>query len=574
MSSTSQIRRHIRNTKRYAEVISVLAKHGFEQLLIETGVDRWFGKGQPGGKGWIGRRLIRQGQPVTDVPSPVEVRLRRVLEDLGPTFIKLGQILATRPDLIPPEMAAEFRKLQGECPTADYEIIHGQLKEEFGPRLAELFREIDPVPLAAASMAQVHCATLHTGEEVVLKVLRPGIHDILRADMDVLSEIARFTEKHFSNMGYSPTEVVREFSRELQREVDFEHEGKSTERLRDYFVEDENIRFPKVYWEATTVNVLTLERIHGVLLSTLDRQATPKEELREVVKNGADAVFRMCLEFGFFHADPHPANIFALPGGKVCFIDCGMTGRVDKRTTMQLAELVQNVIKGNLEGTIRVAIALTDADPALRYNRLFRTDAWDFIANFEHASVEDLDMPLLLDQFFELLRRHKVRCPGDLVFLIKALTTIQGVGLELDPEFNVVGYIRPHVERLVQQRYGWAAAKERLMRAGRSYVDILEDLPEDIRLIVTQFRRREFAFTLEHKGLDRLNDNIEHASRNIAMAMICTGLIVASSILVLAASGRSHPLVFSGLGLAGFLGAAAMIAVFLFNMVFRRPPKS
>ena len=570
MSSTSHIRRHIRNTKRYAEVISVLAKHGFEQLVIETGVDRLIGKGQA----WFGKGLPRPGHKVPEEPLPVEVRLRRVLEDLGPTFIKLGQILATRPDLIPPEMAIEFRKLQGDCPTVDYEVIQGQLKEEFGPKLKELFSDIDPIPLAAASMAQVHCATLTTGEKVVLKVLRPGIHDILRADMDVLTEIARFTEKHFSNMGYSPTEVVREFSRELKREVNFEHEGQATERLRDYFVEDENISFPKVYWEATTENVLTLEHIQGVLLSKLDLESTPKEEIREIVKNGADAVFRMCLEFGFFHADPHPANIIALPGGKVCFIDCGMTGRVDKRTTMQLAELVQNVIKGNLDGTIRVAIALTDADPALRYNRPFRTDAWDFIANFEHASVEDLDMPLLLDQFFDLLRRHKVRCPGDLVFLIKALTTIQGVGLELDPEFNVVGYIRPHVENLVRQRYGWPAAKERLMRAGRSYVDILEDLPEDLRLIITQFRRREFAFTLEHKGIDRLNDNIEHASRNIAMAMICTGLIVASSIIVLAASGRTHPLVFSGLGVGGFLIAAFMIAVFLFNMLFRRPPKA
>lgn len=574
MTSTSHIRRHIRNTKRYAEVISVLAKHGFDQLLMETGADRWFGNASSKSRIWLVGKRSGQGQLKQAAHLPVEVRLRMVLEDLGPTFIKLGQILSTRPDLIPPEMALEFRKLQGECPTADYEIIHGQLKEEFGPNLPLLFKEIDPVPLAAASMAQVHCATLMTGEEVVLKVLRPGIHDILRADMDVLTEIARFTEKHFSNMGYSPTEVVREFSRELHREVNFEHEGKSTERLRDYFIEDDNIRFPKVYWEATTQNVLTLERIHGTLLSKLDRANTPKEEIRQVVKNGADAVFRMCLEFGFFHADPHPANIFALPGGKVCFIDCGMTGRVDKRTTMQLAELVQNVIKGNLEGTIRVAIALTDADPALRYNRAFRTDAWDFIANFEHASVEDLDMPLLLDNFFELLRRHKVRCPGDLVFLIKSLTTIQGVGLELDPEFNVVAYIRPHVESLVRKRYGWAAAKERLKRAGRSYVDILEDLPEDLRLIITQFRRREFAFTLEHKGLNRLNDNIEHASRNIAMAMICTGVIVASSILVLAASGRSHPLVFSGLGLAGFLGAGLMIAIFLFNMVFRRPPRS
>jgi ubiquinone biosynthesis protein len=248
-----------------------------------------------------------------------------------------------------------------------------------------------------------------------------------------------------------------------------------------------------------------------------------------------------------------------------------MTGRVDKRTTLQLAELVESVIKGQLDSTIRVAINMTDADPSLRFNRSFRKDAWDFIASFEHASIEDLDMPALLDQFFELLRRHHVRCPGDLVFLIKALTTIQGVGREIDPQFNVVGYIRPHVERLVRGRYGWSATRQRLMRAGRNYAEFIEDLPEDLRSLLTQFRRREFAFTLEHKGLDRLNDNIEHASRNIAMAMLCAGLIIASSIIVLAASGQVHAAVFSSLGLMGFLIAALMIGIFLFNMVFRRP---
>ncbi len=567
MTTTTQIRRHIRNTKRYAEVLSVLVKHGFEQLLTETGVDRLLNRSQS----WIGWKKPSVSGDGVNPHQPVEVRLRLVLEDLGPTFIKFGQILSTRPDLIPPEMAREFRKLQGECPTVDFDIIHKQLQEEFGSNLSLLFRAIDPKPLAAASMAQVHCATMANGDAVVLKVLKPGIHEILQADMDVLHEIARFTEKHFSNMGYSPTEVVHEFSRELQREVNFEHEGRSTDRLRQYFAEDPNISFPKVYWEATTSSVLTLERVNGVLLSKLDLENTPVEEKRELVKHGADAVFRMCLEFGFFPADPHPANIFALPGGKVCFIDCGMTGRVDKRTTLQLAELVEAVIKGNLDSTIRVAINMTDADPSLRYNRSFRTDAWDFIANFEHASIEDLDMPALLDQFFELLRRHHVRCPGDLVFLIKALTTIQGVGREIDPHFHVVGYIRPHVERLVRSRYGWSATRRRLMRAGRSYAEFIEDLPEDLRSLLTQFRRREFAFSLEHKGLDRLNDNIEHASRNIAMALLCAGLIVASSIIVLAASGQVHAAVFSGLGLIGFIVAALMIGIFLFNMVFRRP---
>jgi ubiquinone biosynthesis protein len=526
MRTPFSVRRTIRNTKRTAEMLEVFVRYGFQNIIQELKLDSLYQRGR---KAMTGRRIDlsveRMSQPV---------RIRKAMEELGPTFVKLGQVLSMRPDLVPTDWADEFRMLQDHVPAVPFPLIRKRLEEEFPGRLGEMFQAIDPEPLAAASIAQVYRAVLRDGSQIVLKVLRPGVREILESDMEILHTLAGFMEDHFSNLGYSPTAVVEQFRRELQREVNLIEEARSTDRLRRDFADNPNVSFPKVYWEATTRSVLALEEIRGVLLSRLRPGELSEEELRCAVTNGIDAVFRQCLETGFFHADPHPGNIFVLPGGRICFIDCGMIGNVDPQTVQDLAELVTGVINVDMERVIEVTLSIADADPALAEDRQFRSDVWEYISHFQGQTLESLDVGHLLQEFFEKVRRNRLRVPSDIVFLIKAITTIEGVGEELLPQFNVVRHVRPHLERLVRRRYGYRAIRKRLTTSLLGYAETLENLPRYMRSAMFNLRRNQFTVNLEHRGLDRLTDHIEHASGNIAHAVFVASLIIGSSILVLA----------------------------------------
>jgi len=564
MMPTSKIKSTLRSANRYREILTALARYGFEDFVIESGLDRLIERG---------RELIGRSRADADAdaaPLSRPARLRMVLEELGPTFIKMGQILSTREDLIPPEYAREFRRLQDDCPQLPYEAIAERLEDEFPDRLDDLFESIDETAVAAASLAQVHRAVMRDGSHVVIKVLRPGVRATIDADMDALNALAHFLERHWEDLGFSPVDVVNEFSRELQREIDLTLEAQSAERLRRYFENDPNIFFPRVYWQATTRNVLTMEEIKGKPISRIDLDTLSQEQRRKIVEHGADAVFKQCLQFGFFHADPHPGNIFVLDGGKICFIDCGMTGHVDARTTEQLADLVSGVVAGDLDRVIQVVIDLANVDPMIAEDRKFRSDVWNYVSRFSTASLEQLDMAELLDDFFALLRKYHVKCPSDLVFLIKAITTIQGVGERVDPSFDLVGYVKPHIERLLSRRYSLRAVKERLQRSLVRYVELAEELPNEVRMVLDRLHHNRFSISLEHKRLDRLNDTVEHASRNIAYALIIAALVIGSSILVLAETGTEAG-VLSTIGVIGLIGGAVLtVMLVLANVRFRK----
>jgi len=554
MPDLLSINQTIRSVKRYAEILGILFRYGFGDIITELKLDRMIERGMSlVGAGRMAPEFEQLDRPV---------RLRKALEELGSTFIKLGQVLSTRPDLIPPEWADEFRNLQADCPQLPFAVIDRALDEEFGEDRGRIIRSVERAALAAASMAQVHRAVLKDGTRVVLKILRPGIEEQIQTDMEIMRTLAHWAEGHFAALGYSPTEVVNEFARELAREVDMTQEGRATDRLREAFEDDEDVVFPRVYWKATTRRVLGLEEIKGVALSSAGADKLGPDQKKRVVANGARAVLRQCLELGFFHADPHPGNLFALPGGRVAFIDCGMTGQLDGKTTEQLAELVSGVVAGDAERVIKVVGVLADADATMLENRSLRADVRTFVGHFHHVPLANLNMGALLREFFDRLREHNLRCPADLVLLIKAITTIESVGAELDPEFQMVEFARPYVERLVRRRFGVTALRRRLRNSLLSYAEFVEDLPVEARALLTQLRKNRLAINIEHRGLARLTNTIEHASRNISFALVIAAMLVGSSILVHA--GRSPGLgAVYGLGIAGFGAAVVLLIVMI-----------
>ncbi len=562
MSDPIGIRRGIRNTRRAAEVIAVLAKHGFRQILSDTGIERIIERGQ---------EILLRSKSDSTPSTPVEVRVREAIEELGGTFIKLGQVLSTRPDLVPPELADELRRLRSNCPRIPYPEIQKRLEEEYGDRLKNLFQSIEETPLAAASIAQVHAAKLADGTNVVLKILRPGIEETIESDMDILMELARLTENRFRELGYSPVETVREFQQELTREVDLLHEGRSTDRFRKNFADDPKIHFPNVYWQSSTRRILTLEHVQGAPLSETNFAAMTPEQRRNIVAKGAEAVFRQCLEFGFFHADPHPGNIFAMPDGSICFIDCGMTGRIDRQTMQDLATLIMSVINSDLDSVIEATMSLCSAETSLKFDRAFRRDAWSFMARFERGTIDSLDMAGLLEEFFALLRRYRIQCPADLVFLIKALSTIQGAAREIDPQFDLISHGRPQLEKLIRDRYGFKAAQDRIVTTAQRYLSLLEDMPDEVRDVLDQLRRREFSVNLRHHGIDRLNDDtLEHASGTIAIGLVIAGLMVGSSVLILAERQIEGYSLLRGFGIAGIIIATVLAVTLPIRWIRRR----
>ena len=557
----TSIARTIRNTKRLAEIFKVLSANGFRQVLVDSGIHRLLDREDDN----------PENRATSSVPRPV--RFRKVLEELGPTFIKCGQILSTRPDLIPPEWAEELKKLQDRCTSVPFSEIYEVLTLDFPGRLDLLFSSIEETPLAAASMAQVHRATLASGEQVVIKVLRPGSRQLVEEDMALLETLSQVVEQYFSNLGYSPVAVVKEFSRELAKEINLIYEGQSTDRLRRYFENDPNIHFPKVHWAATTRNVLTLDEIHGRLLSAISPDSLTAVERRAIVAKGTDAVFKQCLRFGFFHADPHPGNIFLQPDGSICFIDCGMTGQLDRKTTEQLIDLVAGVIRGDIEKLCRVVIELTDTDPAKTDRRDFRADLQHLISHFQNADLQHIDISTLLTEFFAMLQSYHLQCPSDLLLLTKALTTIEGVAAHFDPTFDVLSHVEPQIQEIVINRYGLHALKDRLQKAATGYFQLLEDIPKDVQRFLDHVRHRRFTLNLEMRRIEHMADKIDLASRVMGIAMIIAALIVGSSILILADQLADQQGLLGNMGLFGLALAGVYAVGFVISFLLPKKRK-
>lgn len=553
-----RINRAVKSLRRGREIIGVLLKYGFAETIRDSGIARW-------AKETLDMELFPA--PPGEIKLSRNQRIRRAIEDLGPTFIKIGQILSTRPDLLPVDLVDELKKLQSDVAPVPFEKMQETLVQEFGDRLTQLFLTIEPQPIGSASLAQTHRAKLVTGETVVLKILRPGIREQLDADIAILHEIARITESQFSNIGFSPLDVCAEFTAELERETDYLREATSTERLAALFLSDPGVQFPRIYRHACTANVLTQEYIDGTLVSHCDPQQLEPAIRRKTVENATRAVFKQCLEFGFFHADPHPGNILILTGGTICFIDCGMTGHLEERTSQDIAKLCNGIVKGDLDEIIEVIRSLTGADPAITRSRSFRNDLWQLVSRFQQGTLESLNVGELLSEFFSLLRRYHIRCPSDLVYLIKALTTIEAVAVALDPAFDVIDYVHPYLEQLIRRRYGPQAVAQRARRSVAGYLELLEDLPTHLRTLIEQLLNDRFQVHLEHRGLHDLTDTLTGIGKKVSSALTLAALLVGSSILILADNLRGGgPTAASAIGAIGYAisSAAALSSIIAF----------
>jgi ubiquinone biosynthesis protein len=532
---------NLQDLNRLRQIATIAARHGFADMLDRAGVFRL-----------IGRREPVEQAPDTRAASTAR-RFRRMLEDLGPTFVKLGQVLSTRADLLPAEFVAELRLLQDSVTPIPLEAVRAQIQSGLGRSPEEAFARIEQEPLAAASIAQVHRATTLEGEQVVVKVQRPGIQTQMASDLQVLRALAKLLEAVVEETGiYSPVGIVEEFDRAIREELDFVHEAENVRAFQETHRERKGIRIPRVHDELSSGTVLTLEYFGGVKLLEAQLSAERRTELARVV---LDTAFRQLFEDGLFHADPHPGNFLLLPDGDIGLIDFGLVGRLTRQMREQLVILI-------------VAVALKDSDSVARL--LYRIGAPDTRANIA-AFRSDIDGVLgrhlprtlgevnarhLLSDLLDLAVKYRIRVPREYALLSRASISMEGILRQLSPDLDILGVALPYAKELLKGRYEVGDLQGGLLRALLRFQGLAADLPTQLSQILLDLETGRFNVHVRSTTLDQVNASLRSAAVITFLGLCACGFIVGAfiSFAQVPWTVRGYPV----LGLLGTAGAAAL----------------
>ena len=529
-----------RDLGRVHDIASVLIRYGFGGFVRSLGMGKALEQ--------AGRVLHWQDMDDT-VKLDTPQRMRRVLEELGPTFIKLGQILATRVDLFPPQYIAEFEKLQDQAPPIPFEDLRPQLEDDLGGSIDDFFSNVDRQALAAASIAQVHKAALKDGTPVVLKIRRPGLRKIVEADLRLLQRIVDIAESESPDIRrFHPKEILRQFNQSLRRELDLAGECRNAERVAANLAADPNITIPKVYWQWTGERLNVQEYIQGIQgrdLAAVEKAGLDKKLLAD---RGTGAVIKMILVDGFFHADPHPGNVFYLPDNRLAFIDFGMVGRLTEERREQVVSLLYGMIN---HLPAKVAEILEDwSDNIHTDEQVLTVEIEAFVDQYSSLALKDLSLTVMMGDLMALLRDHNLILPADLALLIKTYITLDGLGRHLNPDFNTLVFAAPYIQNIMMARYKPEAIAKRGWRNLIGVADLLSSLPKDLRKLLRASRKGAIQVDITVNRLDHYVNNIDNAMSRLTMGIVTAALIIGSSIIMTVTGG---PELF-GLPAFGFLG--------------------
>ncbi len=553
------IGRTYRHLNRYRQILTVLLKHGFGDVLDQLKIDQYLE---------VGLQVLSRRKPVREERLTRPQRVRMAFEELGPTYIKLGQILSTRPDLVPVETLDELAKLQDEVPEFAFSEVAAIIGREFGLAPTELFEHIDPIPLASASIGQVHRAILKNGEEAAVKFRRPGIRRLVEVDLEIMLHLATLAEHHVEELAaHRPVKIVEEFARTLEKEIDFRIEATNMERIAQSFLGDPTVYIPAVYPEFSSQRILTTEYVEGIKISKIEQLEAAGCDRRILCSRGADIVLKQVFEHGFFHADPHPGNIFALPGNAICLLDFGMVGVVDRQTREMFVDLVDSVVRRNEARAAQVLLQLTtwEVEPDLR---ALERELADFMGRHLYRPLKEIEIGRLLYELLELAARFELRIPPDIFLMLKALSTVEGVGRMLDPDFDMIAKTTPFVAKVLRERFKPQRVAEDLGDLTLRLFQFLNRFPKDLLDLADLLRHRKLGLQIEHRGLDKMLATHDQISNRISFSVVIAALIIGSALIVIS---KTPPLFFgiSLIGIIGFL-AAALMGVWLLVAILKK----
>ncbi|SHJ81061.1 ABC1 kinase family protein [Desulfofundulus thermosubterraneus] len=554
------LRKRYKHFARYREITNILVRHGFGYLAHQLGLTEFLSFGR---RYKLARRFPDEGPlKIVERPSPPE-RLRRVLEELGPTFIKLGQVLSTRSDLLSPEYIAELEKLQDQVPPFPFAQVRERIQMELGVPLEEIFIHFDATPLAAASIGQVHRANLRDGRPVVVKVQRPGTEKTLLTDVEILYDVARLVDRHGPwREFYRFEEMVEEFEKILREEMDFTVEGRHANTFRQHFAGDNTVYFPIVYWDYTTSKVLTMEYIEGVKMTHPEELTRRGIDRRVVARHLADALLRQILLHGFFHGDPHPGNLAALPDGRIAFMDFGIVGRLTEEMREKIGALVLGLVRRSTAQVVQAVEALGVVPPHVDRAALHR-DIDALREKYYEIPLSRISLAESLGDVMAVAFKHRIRVPTQFTLLVKSLVTAEGVVAQLDPDLSIVEIARPMGKRLLARRFSLPGIKRLLLEHLEDYHQLLTRLPHRLDRVLDLAAGGELKIKAVNPDLDRMFGQLNAMVNRLVLGILLGSLIVGSSLLL----GRGYtilwglPVAEAAFVVGGVLGVALIFSI-------------
>ena len=528
--------------KRTKEIIFVLAKYGFGDLIESVGI--------PVGA----RREVRLKR---------SERIRRAIEELGPTFIKLAQLLSLRPDLIPLELAREFEKLQDSVTPLSFDVMREVLEEELGCRYTDIFEENFTL-LASASIGQVYKARLKSGEVVAVKILKPGIEEKIYADIALLLRFAKLLRDRFLVYGVDLVKIIEEFAKAIKKELDFKIEALHLKRFATNFKNNPNIKVPKLYKEYSTKRVLTMEFIDGIKISEVKRLKKEGYDLKEITKKGFDLICEQIFIHRFFHADPHPGNLM-VSDGKIVFLDFGIMGRLSENDRRYFVEMIYYVIKNNEEKAASYLLKLSKIQGEVDISS-FKKEMADIISTYFYSSLKDVELRSLIDDMLRVMSEYKIFFKEDNYLLAKALVTMEGIGKMLYPEFRAAEEIKPFIIKLYKKDFSPFSIIKHSHEINKSILDFIVSAPESFNEIISKIRDGNLKIEFEHIGLEDFEEAIKKSFNRLSISIIIASILIGSSMLL---SAKIPPTIqgLSILGVGGFLFAFVLGVFWIFSIL-------
>lgn len=537
--------RQARYLGRYRQIAQVLGQHGFGYLVEQLGLLPLLS---------LPRRIVRH-----PAPDPISgpQRLRQVLIDLGPTFVKLGQMLSTRPDILPAAYIAELNQLQDAVPPFPAEIAVALIEAELGRPLDQLYRSFSQAPLAAGSLGQVHAATLHDGSEVVVKVQRPNIEQIVALDLAIVSEIAALAQERLDfARQYDVVDLAWEFGATLRGELDYRREGRNADRFRKHFAGSNIIHVPNIYWEYTSARVLTSERLFGVKINDIAGLEAAHMDRRQLARNSSTIILQEIFRDGFFHADPHPGNFFALPGEKIGVVDFGQAVSLDRETTNNLLVLLVMLTRNDTKGALRSMQRLGILHPRDMTEGLQR-DMTRFMERLVDRPLEEMSARETFNELLMLIQRHRLRLPAPLALLLRSIVMMEGVGVQLDPQLDFFAIARPYALEAFAETLSPEVMARRALAQAQELGEIAAVLPRQITTVLEQLSAGELVLRSRNDDMRRMANALALAGTRLALAVV----LLAS---VLGLGGLGVIMALGGVGgtpalIVGVLAALALV---------------
>jgi ubiquinone biosynthesis protein len=544
-----------RNIGRLSEIAQVAVRHGFGYFFERhrlTDVLPW----------------TARVEQTTELGGSERGRhLREMLDELGPTFVKFGQLLSTRPDVVPPDIVAELRGLQDDVRPFPFEQAREVVEAELGLTLEQAFVRFDELPIAAASIGQVHRAALPNGDEVVVKVQRPNAPRQIESDLALLYQAARIIKERVRSLDFiDAAALVDEFARSIRQELDYKLEGRNADTFRRNFADSQLVLVPKVYWSYSARRILTLEFLDGVQLADLDLDARSLDERRELAYRMSQAWMEMIFRHGFFHGDPHPANILILEGARVGLVDFGLVGKLTEQDMSKLTQLFIDAATENVD-----ALPRRLADLGVRYPKEreeeFTAELRDLFYRYYGATLAEIDPIQVIREGFALIYAMNLRLPTRFVLLDKSIATLGSVGMDLYPGFNVFEVARPYARALMLERFTPRRLAMRVQKEGRELIGVARDLPYQVHDVLEEMRDGQFEVGFVHKGLDEFMHKLDVAFNRLVVALVVVGGLLGSALIGLLAT--DGPMLFGihFLSVIGFLFSGVLAAWLLFGVL-------